>query len=110
VLVNVIAGALAAVAGILYALSQGFVSVDLLRVLLSIEVIVWTLLGGPGTLLGPVLAAVLMSLGVEYLRALTHQYLFAVGAVTLLVVLFLPEGLGGLIGRMLGAPEKETAS
>jgi branched-chain amino acid transport system permease protein len=110
VLVNVIAGALAAVAGILYALSQGFVSVDLLRVLLSIEVIVWTILGGPGTLLGPVLAAVLMSLGIDYLRGLTHQYLFAVGAVTLLVVLFLPEGLGGLIGRLFGSPAKETAS
>lgn len=47
VLVNGIAGAIAAVGGILYALSQGFVSVDLLRVLLSIEVIVWTILGGP---------------------------------------------------------------
>jgi branched-chain amino acid transport system permease protein len=107
VLVNVIAGALAAVGGILYALSQGFVSVDLLRVLLSVEVIVWTILGGAGTLLGPVLAAVLMSLGVDYLRSVTHQYLFAVGAITLLVALVLPEGLGGLVDRALGrsAPE-----
>jgi branched-chain amino acid transport system permease protein len=102
ILVNVIAGAFAAVGGILYALSQGFVSVDLLRVMLSIEVIVWTILGGPGTLLGPVLAAVLMSLGIEYLRAVTHQYVFAIGAITLLVVLFLPQGLGGLIERLLG--------
>ncbi|MBF8288631.1 MAG: hypothetical protein HW381_1739 [Candidatus Rokubacteria bacterium] len=102
ILVNVIAGAFAAVGGILYALSQGFVSVDLLRVLLSIEVIVWTILGGPGTLLGPVLAAMLMSLGIEYLRAVTHQYVFAIGAITLLVVLFLPQGLGGLIERLLG--------
>lgn len=101
--VNVLAGAVAAVGGILYALSQGFVSVDLLRVVLSIEVIVWTILGGPGTLFGPVLAAVLMSLGVEYLRSVTHQYLFAVGAVTLLVVIFLPQGLAGLIGRLGGA-------
>lgn len=99
VLVNVIAGALAAAAGMLYGLSQGFVSVDLLRVLLSIEVIVWTILGGPGTLLGPVLAAVLMSLGVDWLRSLTHQYLFAVGAVTLLVVLAAPDGIGALVGR-----------
>jgi branched-chain amino acid transport system permease protein len=99
VLVNVLAGALAAVAGMLYGLSQGFVSVDLLRVLLSIEVIVWTILGGPGTLVGPVLAAVLMSLGIDWLRSLTHQYLFAVGAVTLLVVLAVPDGVGAVIGR-----------
>jgi branched-chain amino acid transport system permease protein len=99
VLINVIAGALAAVAGMLYGLSQGFVSVDLLRVLLSIEVIVWTILGGPGTLLGPVLAAVLMSLGIDYLRSLTHHYLFAIGAITLLVVLLAPDGVGAVLGR-----------
>jgi len=110
VLVNVVAGAIAGVAGILYALSQGFVSVDMLRVLLSIEVIVWTILGGPGTLLGPLVAAVLMSLGIEYLRSLTSQYLFVVGAVTLLVVIFLPEGLGGVIGRLLDRAAKETRS
>lgn len=108
VLVNVIAGALAAISGILYALSQGFVSVDLLRVLLSVEVIVWTILGGPGTLLGPVLAAVLMSLGVDYLRSVTHQYLIAVGAITLLVVLVLPDGLGGLVDRLLKRPAREA--
>lgn len=99
ILVNVLAGALAAVGGILYALSQGFVSVDLLRVVLSIEVIVWTILGGPGTLLGPVVAAVLMSLGTEYLRSVTDQYVFAIGGVTLLVVVFLPQGLAGLFVR-----------
>jgi ABC-type branched-subunit amino acid transport system permease subunit len=77
-------------------------------VLLSIEVIVWTILGGPGTLLGPALAAVLMSLGVEYLRSLTNQYLFVVGAVTLCVVIFVPEGPGGVIDRRLGRAAKES--
>ena len=81
------------------ALSQGFVSVDLLRVILSIEVIVWTILGGPGTLVGPVVAAVLMSLGTEYLRGVTDQYLFAIGGLTLLVVIFLPQGLAGVFAR-----------
>lgn len=110
VVVNVIAGALAGVGGMLYGLSQGFVSVDLLRVLLSIEVVVWTILGGPGTLIGPVLAAILMSLGVDYLRSVTHQYLFAVGAVTLLVVLVAPDGVGGLIDRLLGRPAPAARS
>ncbi len=110
VLVNVVAGAIAGLAGILYALSQGFVSVDMLRVLLSIEVIVWTILGGPGTLIGPLVAAVLMSLGIEYLRSVTSQYLFVVGAVTLLVVIFLPEGLGGIMDRLLGRAVKEARS
>ncbi len=102
---NVVAGTLAAVAGMLYALSQGFVSVDLLHVVLSIEVIVWTILGGPGTLVGPVLAAVVMSLGTDYLRSVTDQYVFAIGAVTLLVVVVLPDGLGGLLARVTARME-----
>lgn len=106
--VNVVAGALAAVGGILYALSQGFVAVDLLHVVLSIQVIVWTILGGPGTLVGPVLAAIVMSLGTEYLRSVTDQYVFAVGAVTLLVVIFLPDGLGGLLARATARPESRA--
>jgi branched-chain amino acid transport system permease protein len=106
--VNVLAGALAAVGGVLYALSQGFVSVDAVGVVLSIEVIVWTILGGPGTLIGPVVAAVLMSLGTEYLRSVTDQYVFAIGGVTLLVVLFLPRGLAGLVGRRAGAREARS--
>ena len=56
-------------------------------------------LGGPGTLLGPVFAAVLMSLGIDWRRSLTHQYLVAVGAVTLLVVRLAPGGVGAVLGR-----------
>jgi hypothetical protein len=50
-----------------------------------------------------------MSLGIEYLRSFTHQYLFAVGLVTLAVVLFLPQGLGGLVDRALGRGLAERA-
>jgi hypothetical protein len=49
-----------------------------------------------------------MSLGIDYLRALTHQYLIAVGAVTLLVVLVLPDGLGSLLGRLRPAREARS--
>ena len=59
----------------------------------------WTILGGPGTLLGRVLAAVLMNLGIDWLRSLTHQDLFAVGAITLLVVLLAPDGVGAVLRR-----------
>jgi len=101
IILNVLAGVLAAVAGILFAISQGFVSVDLLRVLLSIEVVVWTILGGPGTLIGPVAAAVLFTLLLEYVRGLTQHYLIFVGLVTLAVIVFVPQGLAGIVGRML---------
>ena len=69
----------------------------------------WTILGGPGTPLGPVLAAVLMSPGIDWLRSLMHQYVFAVGAITLLVVLLAPDGVGAVLGRgrrRPGAPQE----
>jgi hypothetical protein len=55
-----------------------------------------------------VLAAVLMSLGIDWLRSLTHQYLFVVGAITLLVVLLAPDGVGAVVrrrGSRAGAPQ-----
>ena len=41
----------------------------------------------------------LMSLGIDWLRSLTHQYLFAVGAITLLVMFLAPDGVGAVLGR-----------
>jgi branched-chain amino acid transport system permease protein len=107
-IINVLAGILAGIAGILFALSQGFVSVDLARVLLSIEVVVWTILGGPGTLVGPVAAAVLFNLLLEYVRGLTQHYQLFIGLVALAVIVFVPRGLAGIAGRVLhSVPAKE---
>ena len=55
------------------------------------------------------LAAVLMSPGIDWLRSLMHQYVFAVGAITLLVVLLAPDGVGAVLGRggrRAGAPQE----
>jgi branched-chain amino acid transport system permease protein len=101
ILLNIIAGTIAALAGILYAVSQGFVSVDLLRVLLSVEVVVWTIVGGPGTLVGPVLAAVFLTLLLEYVRGLTQHYLILIGLVALAVIVAIPEGLAGVVERVM---------
>jgi hypothetical protein len=46
---------------------------------------------------------------IDDLRAVTQHYLFAVGLVTLLVVLFLPDGLGGAVHRVFGGAAKETS-
>jgi hypothetical protein len=41
----------------------------------------------------------LMSLGLDWPRSLTHQHLVTVGAITLLVVLLAPDGVGAVLGR-----------
>ncbi|PYN74920.1 MAG: hypothetical protein DMD96_29260 [Candidatus Rokuibacteriota bacterium] len=68
----------------------------------------WANLDGSGTLVGPAVVAVVMSVGVESLRSITRQYLFVVGAVTLLVVV--PGGLGGVLGRLGGRGPTEAPS
>jgi hypothetical protein len=47
-----------------------------------------------------------MSLGIDWRRSLTHRYLFAVEAITLVVVLLAPDGVGAVLGRRAGAPQE----
>lgn len=98
---NIIAGIFASVAGILYMLANSFVSADIVGVFPSAEVIIWTLLGGPGTLIGPLLAAIFMTYLTEWLRALTENYLIILGAFFFFAVILFPDGVIGFIKEKL---------
>lgn len=92
----VLAGTLAGLAGGLYALFNRFVSASLFHWILAADVIVWTLFGGAGTLLGPVLGTVVFK-GLELLLsrwwAVGHPLLL--GLALILVVRLFPAGLTG---------------
>jgi branched-chain amino acid transport system permease protein len=95
----VFAGLFAGLAGALYAFSKGSISPEALAVPRSVDGLVMVLLGGLHTLTGPVWGAALftwlqdaVSRGFDYWRA-------AIGGILLVVVLVLPQGLGGLLGR-----------
>ena len=63
----------------------------------SIEAVIWVAVGGRGTLTGAILGAVLVNAGKTYLTgALPELWLFALGALFILVTLFLPRGILGL--------------
>jgi branched-chain amino acid transport system permease protein len=89
-----IAAGMAAVGGSIYALAQGFVSPSLFGVALSTQVLIYILLGGRGTLIGPVLGVLVLEVGGQRVQqSLPTDWPIIIGAVLLAVILFLPRGL-----------------
>lgn len=99
----VIAGAGAGLAGGLLANQTEYVSPGLMHWTLSGELMVMVLLGGLGTLFGPVLGAAVFLLMEETLAMYTEHWMLYMGPFLVLVVIFAKRGLYGLI-----AGEKNT--
>ncbi|MGM0585461.1 MAG: branched-chain amino acid ABC transporter permease [Pseudomonadota bacterium] len=97
----VLSGALAGAAGAAYGLLFGYVGASFASVQYSILPLLWVLLGGAGTVLGPLLGAGFMFYLIDLSSAVTDAYLLVVGAVLVLVTLFAPAGLLGEARRRL---------
>ena len=92
-----IAGAGAGLAGALMANQTEFVSPGLMHWTQSGEILVMVLLGGMGSLFGPVLGAVALLTMEEILAAYTEHWMVFLGPFLVLAVLFAKRGLWGLI-------------
>ena len=92
----VIAGMLAGVAGHMWAMHRGFVNPELVGWHRSAEALLMILLGGLGSLHGPILGALALTGLGEVAQHLTERKLLVEGLVILFVVLVLPKGLNGL--------------
>lgn len=93
----VIAGVGAGLAGALMANQTEFVSPSLMHWTQSGEILVMVLLGGMGTLFGPVLGAIALLSMEEILAGLTEHWMVYLGPFLVLVVLFSKRGLYGLL-------------
>jgi branched-chain amino acid transport system permease protein len=93
----VVSGALGAAAGASYALLFSYVGSTFASILFSIYPLLWTLLGGAGTLLGPLLGTGLMFYLVDYASSLTSAYLLLVGAALVVLILWFPQGILGTV-------------
>lgn len=96
VLVFAISGAIAGIAGAMYTLQSGSVSPRAMDVAFSIEMVIWVAIGGRGSLVGAVVGALL----VNYARSFFSEqfaeiWLFFQGALFLIVVTVLPDGIVG---------------
>jgi len=93
----VIAGAGAGLAGALIANQTEYVSPGLMHWTRSGEILVMVLLGGMGTLFGPVLGATALLLMEEFLSIYTEHWMVYLGPFLILVVLFAKRGIYGLL-------------
>src|SRR5712672_3631445 len=84
-------------AGALYAPFAGFANTELLFWLLSGQVLIMVIVGGAGTLVGPVLGAAFFMLMEHQLSALTEAWALYFGLIFIAFVLFAPQGILGLI-------------
>jgi len=98
--VFVFAAIVAGVAGALYVPQISIINPGEFAPINSIEAVIWVAVGGRGTLFGAVVGAVMVNYAKTYLTgALPEVWLFALGALFVLVTLFLPRGLAGLLTR-----------
>jgi len=93
----VIAGGGAGLAGALLANQTEYVSPGMLHWTMSGELMVMVLLGGLGTLFGPVIGAMIFLLLEEFLGMYTEHWMVYLGPFLILVVIFAPRGLFGLL-------------
>ncbi len=93
----VMSAELCALAGYFLANLTAFASPAYMAWTLSGELIVMVLLGGAGTLVGPVIGAVVFLLMEEGLKAMTEHWMMIMGPIIIFIVLFLKDGLWGLL-------------
>ena len=107
--VFVVSAMLAGVAGALYVPQVGIINPSEFSPLFSIEVVVWVALGGRATLYGAVIGAVLVNYAkTVFTGVMPDAWLFALGGLFVLVTVFLPKGIAGLLASRRKGKQDET--
>ena len=96
----VLSAAYSGLAGSLYAHYSRALLPDYFNLSLSVLIFMMVMLGGMGTLYGPIVGAMLLTVSFELLRALQVYQMVIYGIVVLLVTIFAPEGLVGITRKM----------
>jgi len=97
-----LSGVFAGLAGTLYAIQHRFAAPDFVFFTVSGEVVIYNVMGGMGTLVGPVVGAAFFLLLREGLsRFWSEYYLIPLGIAFILMVIFMPQGLLGFWKRRL---------
>jgi branched-chain amino acid transport system permease protein len=97
-----LSGLFAGLAGVLYAIQNQFAAPDFVFFLVSGEVVIYNVIGGIGTLVGPIVgAAFFLMLREAFSRFFTEYYLIPLGMIFIAMVIFMPRGLLGFARRWL---------
>ncbi|MEL7313289.1 MAG: urea ABC transporter permease subunit UrtC, partial [Pseudomonadota bacterium] len=92
----VLSAMIAGLAGALYVPQVGIINPTEFQPLNSIEIVIWVAVGGRGTLIGPIIGAVLVSFAkTQFTGWFPEAWLFALGALFVVTTRYLPDGLVG---------------
>ena len=92
-----VSGAICAASGAAYGLLFGYVGSNFASVQYSILPLLWVLLGGAATTLGPLLGTLFMYYVVDITSGYTSAWLLVVGIALILLVLYFPKGVLGTL-------------
>ncbi len=107
----VVSAMMAGIAGALFVPQVGIINPGEFAPANSIEVVVWTAVGGRGTLIGPIIGALMVNAGKSYFTgAFPELWLFALGGLFIGVTLFLPKGVVGTIQQRYAARRDRKAA
>ncbi|KIL53140.1 branched-chain amino acid ABC transporter permease [Jeotgalibacillus campisalis] len=101
VIASVAAGVIASLAGSLYAISLRFVNTSVMTMDITLDALLMTIIGGVGTLIGPILGAGVIELAQHYLSGLAREnpiferWIILFGILYILAVIFFPRGIAG---------------
>jgi urea transport system permease protein len=91
------------IAGALYVPQVGIINPGEMSPANSIEIAIWTAVGGRGTLIGPAIGAAVVNLGKSWFTQVLPEYwLYVLGLIFILVTLYMPRGIAGMWIRRRG--------
>ena len=97
----IVSGTISAAAGASYGLLFGYAGASFATVQYSILPLLWVLLGGAGTVLGPFIGALFTFYLIDIASGFTTAYMLIVGVVLVGLTLFAPQGIGGELRRRI---------
>ncbi|MFZ5710054.1 MAG: branched-chain amino acid ABC transporter permease [Pseudomonadota bacterium] len=97
----ILSGTVSAAGGAAYAALFGYAGAGFASVQYSILPLLWVLLGGAGTVIGPFLGTLFMTYLIDWASGLTSAYMLIAGAALILLTLFAPGGIAGEIRRRI---------
>ncbi len=110
--VFVLSAAMAGIAGALYVPQVGIINPSEFAPANSIEIVIWVAVGGRGTLVGPIVGAILTNFAKTWFTtgALAPYWLFVLGGLFIAVTLFLPRGIVGTLAGLLVRDRRASPS
>lgn len=95
----VLSGVFSGMSGAAYALLFGYAGASFATTQYSIFPLLWVLLGGAGTTIGPLIGAIFMFYLIDFASGVTTAYLLVAGVVLVLLAVFAPQGIVGTLRK-----------